>query len=93
MIVDNNCPFPLCNSEYIPKFLKAFKTPETDIEKFYDSKVTKCVKEMGWEKTEKNKEYFAEVGSRGVSIDSVDIGNKRYTIVVMLFKLFLKGLF
>jgi hypothetical protein len=36
---------------------------------------------MGWEKTEKNKEYYAEVGASAVTIDAVDIANKHYTIV------------
>jgi hypothetical protein len=71
----------LADSEYIPKFLKAANAPEKNIEHFYDSKVTECIKEMGWEKTAKNKEYYGEVGARAVSLDAVDIGNKHYTIV------------
>jgi hypothetical protein len=82
IIIEKNCAYSLADSEYIPKLLQSWKTPESNIEHFYDSKVTECIKDMGWEKTAKNRMYFAEVGCNAVSIDSVDIGNKHLTIVV-----------
>ena len=89
LIVDKNCSYSLADSEYIPKLLKAAKI--VNIEQFYDTKVTECIKDMGWEKTAKNRQYYADIGARAVSMDSVDIGNKHYTIVVIHNALLLRN--
>jgi hypothetical protein len=82
LIIDKNCPYSLADSQYLPKFLEAAKILEVNFEHFYDTRVTECIKEMGWEKTKVNREYYAEVGVRAVTIDAVDIANKHFTVVV-----------
>jgi CTP:phosphocholine cytidylyltransferase-like protein len=50
---DKNCYYSSADSEYILLFLEADRISKENVEYFYDSKVTECIKEMGWEKLKK----------------------------------------
>jgi hypothetical protein len=70
-IIEKNCAYSLADSKYITEFLMASKTPVANIENFYDSKVIECIKQMGWEKSEKNNQASSYNDKKGKGKENI----------------------